>query len=65
MNTVPCGSCGKPIVFLKTTWDRWMPTDAHTVAERDHTFDRTRHTSHYATCPDAAKYRRKQNDADK
>lgn len=42
---VPCRSCGEPVVFKKTKSGKMMPMNADG-------------TSHFATCPDAAKWRK-------
>lgn len=41
-----CRSCGAPITWVKTESGKWMPLDPDG-------------TSHFATCPDAAKWRKK------
>lgn len=55
---VNCRSCNALMIFLKTSSGKRMPVDAETVEAGDHTYDHRKHKSHYATCPDAAKYRK-------
>ena len=55
---VTCRSCGEYIVFLKTATGKSMPVDADSVDEGDDQFDHTKHVSHFATCPDAGKFRK-------
>lgn len=54
-----CRSCGAPLVFLKTDTGKLIPVDKKTADVADEYFDRDRHTSHFATCPDAKKWRKK------
>ncbi len=62
-----CKSCKKEFVFLRTEKGKTMPTDFDSLNknEKDNyingmtrLFDSKRHTLHFATCPDANKYRR-------
>jgi arginine/lysine/ornithine decarboxylase len=53
-----CRSCNQQIVFLKTATGKNMPVDADTVEPSDDLFDRSRHKSHFATCPKADKHRK-------
>lgn len=54
-----CKSCHKPIVWLKTSGGRYMPTDASSVHEPADTFDASKgHVSHFATCPNAKRWRK-------
>jgi hypothetical protein len=55
---VRCRSCDARIIFLTTGAGKKMPTDADTVEADDEDFDGSRHTSHFATCPNAAQHRR-------
>lgn len=57
---VPCGSCKAPVVWFYTKTGKRMPVDASSTRPSDaaHQLDLTRHISHFATCPDAAKHRR-------
>lgn len=57
--TVPCKSCGAPMVWLFTVGGSRMPVDAGTVLQLDEIFDIDRHKSHFATCPNADKHRRR------
>lgn len=54
-----CRSCRARIVFLKTVAGKAMPVDADTVETDEKTFDHERHVSHFATCPEANKFRRR------
>lgn len=53
-----CRSCKKEILFLLTSTGKYMPCDADAVKPEDEVFDPKRHTSHFATCPAAAKHRK-------
>lgn len=53
-----CRSCNAKIIFLPTAAGRQMPVDADTVEPSDETFDRTKHTSHFSSCPNASKHRK-------
>jgi hypothetical protein len=46
------------MVWLKTDAGRSMPVDAVTVEPGDETFDKSRHISHFATCPEADRFRK-------
>jgi hypothetical protein len=54
-----CKSCGKEIVYLRTAAGKIMPVDRETTDAADEYFDQERHTSHFATCPDAERFRKK------
>lgn len=55
-----CRSCNAPIVFLKTAKEKTIPVNAETVKPDDKLYDaKFGHISHFATCPDAAKFSRK------
>lgn len=56
--TVACRSCGAAIIWLSTKAGKTMPTDASRVKPHDTLFDYEQHTSHFATCPNAAAHRR-------
>ena len=57
-----CKSCGAEIVWLKTSSDKNIPVDCDTVEEdtlgMPEVFDPDTMTSHFATCPDAKKWRK-------
>lgn len=53
-----CRSCWAQIIFLPTVHGKKMPVDADTVEAGDDLFDQERHTSHFATCPNAGRHRR-------
>ena len=57
--TRACSSCGAPIVWFKTAAGNWMPVNAETVTPADALLDLPRHISHFATCKNADKHRRK------
>lgn len=60
-----CKSCNKEIFYLKTRAGKIMPVDAETVPKNNSgeisttIFDPKTMTSHFATCPQADKHRRK------
>ena len=54
-----CRSCQARIVWLKTAAGKSMPVDDATVDEGDEMFDHTKHKSHFATCPNADKHRKR------
>jgi len=55
-----CRSCGAEIVWLKTSAGKNIPVDADTVADAGaEIFDPDTMMSHFATCPDASKWRKK------
>jgi len=59
MKTAKCRSCGAEIVWLKTSTGKSMPVDTESVVDEAATiFDPVQMTSHFATCPDAAKHRK-------
>lgn len=55
-----CGSCGALIVWFKTAAGKRMPVNAGTTKPSDaaHQLDLKRHTSHFATCPNANDHRK-------
>jgi len=54
-----CGSCQAPIIWLLTKNLRPMPVNAETVKPEESRFDPERHSSHFATCPNAKQHRRR------
>ena len=65
-NTAKCRSCGAYIVFLKTKSGSNMPVDADSLDDTEMEggekplFDASAgHVSHFATCPNADKHRRR------
>jgi len=52
-----CSSCEAEIIFLWTRKCRAIPVDAATVKLGDQLFDASKHITHFATCPNAAKHR--------
>ena len=68
MKMIKCTSCGQYIVFLQTSKGNWMPTDAASVFDIEYEvpdmeppeFSRAAgHMSHFATCANADKHRKK------
>lgn len=56
-----CRSCKASIVWLWTKNDKKAPVNADSLAVTDDKlteFDPKRHISHFATCPNAARYRK-------
>lgn len=53
-----CSSCRARIVFLTTEDGKKMPVDADTVEPDHEEFDLRKHTSHFATCPNAGQHRK-------
>lgn len=56
-----CKACRARIIFLKTATGKSMPVDADTVEATDEMFDHERHESHFAKCPAADRFRRRQS----
>jgi hypothetical protein len=57
--TAKCSSCGEYIVWVKTEAEKWMPVDADSFDEGDELlYDKEKHISHFATCPNADSHRR-------
>lgn len=54
-----CRSCLAPVIWLPTRAGGHMIIDAETVTAGDLAFDPQKHRSHFASCPDAAQWRRK------
>lgn len=59
LRTVPCKACGQYMVYLKTSSGSNMPCDAESVTEGDEEFDPKVHVSHFITCPEADKFRKR------
>lgn len=59
MKTEKCRRCPARIVFLYTKNQRPIPVDAATVRPGDVEFDKTRHTTHFETCPRRKSFRKK------
>ena len=58
-----CKTCGAKVVWFPTKKGGRMPVDAATVVASDETLNLKYHISHFATCPDADKHRRKPKNA--
>jgi len=58
MKQETCRSCHAEIVFLTTRTGKTIPVNAETVGPEDREFDPVRHTSHFATCPQAPQWRK-------
>lgn len=58
--TVRCSSCGADIVWFRTKAGKRMPVDESSTQPNDaeHMLDLKRHISHFATCPEANKWRK-------
>jgi hypothetical protein len=54
-----CAHCKAPIVWLHTQNLSPMPVDAATVKPEDRLYDHKRHVSHFATCTDPGKFRKR------
>lgn len=54
-----CKSCGKEIVFLRTSTGKAIPVNKETTDAADEYYDKERHISHFADCPAAKDFRRK------
>jgi hypothetical protein len=69
-----CRSCEAPVIWAETTTGKKMPLDARPTAkgnlvflagvargatDEDRRLKRPLYTSHFATCPDAATFRRR------
>ncbi len=65
MNSKPCKACGHPIVFLPAKSGKLLPINAETVQEGDTEYQgkdadgKGKHIAHFATCPEADKFRKK------
>lgn len=55
---MPQCKCGARIIWMKTRNAKIMPVNWSQVIEHEREFDEKRMVSHYATCPDAAKFRK-------
>lgn len=53
-----CRACGARIRFLTTKAGKHIPIDIDTYKDGDQTYDHTRHKSHFASCPEAARFRK-------
>jgi hypothetical protein len=58
MKIEKCRSCSAEIVWLTTKKGKTIPVDRATVKDGDHDFEYARHISHFATCPDAVRWRK-------
>lgn len=57
-----CKACGADITWMKTEAGKNIPVDTDTVGDFGaDVFDKETMTAHWATCPDADKFRRKKN----
>lgn len=61
-----CRGCGRPVIWLKTNGTKpdgspkLMPVNAESVRQGDESFDSKRHKSHFADCPNANDFRKKE-----
>lgn len=53
-----CHACGHQIVFLLTRKGSKMPVNAESTEPGDEQWDRSRHVSHFDTCPHADKFKK-------
>jgi len=53
-----CGGCNKPIIWMRTLMNRLIPCNPESVGKDDTVFDRSKHITHFATCPKADKFRK-------
>lgn len=53
-----CRTSGKELVWMKTASGKNMPVDSETAEPGDELFNSKKHTSHFATCPQAGEHRR-------
>lgn len=58
-DVVSCRSCKADIVFLRTAAGKTMPVNADTVEPGDTEFEYGRHVSHYSTCNDPERFRKR------
>ena len=58
MDTAKCKSCNAEIVWIKTNVSKPILVNADTY-NGDEIYNSKLHTSHFATCPDANKWRRR------
>ena len=75
MTPTICKACGKEIYFLKTSKGNMMPVNAESISQDDKDFMNSNlyregdvlfdpkkgHISHFVDCPEAKKFRRKNN----
>lgn len=60
MKITYCKSCSAEIVWLVTSLNKMIPVDADSIDDHGaEVFDPDQMTSHFATCPDADKWRKK------
>lgn len=59
LQTVKCRSCDAYIVFLRTASGKQMPVDADSVTEGDQEFDSKVHVSHFSTCDNPGRFRKR------
>ena len=53
-----CKRCGEEIVWMKTDRGKNMPVNIESIADREaEIFDPDQMESHFATCPNAKKFR--------
>jgi hypothetical protein len=58
-DVVSCRSCGADIVFLRTASGKTMPVNADTIEPGDTEFEYGRHVSHFSTCDQPGRFRKK------
>lgn len=57
--TRSCRSCSAPIIWMKTTNFKRIPVDYDSVKGMELMFEPGTHVSHFATCPNASKHRKR------
>lgn len=58
-DVVACRSCGEDIVFLQTVNGKRIPVNADTVNPGDTVFEYGRHVSHFTTCDQPDRFRKR------
>lgn len=53
-----CRACNAEIIFLLTKNEKRIPINGDTYSAGETRFDPAKHTSHFATCPKAAQFRK-------
>lgn len=56
IRTSKCRACGEEIIFMPTKAGKLIPVNADTY-DYSKLFDIKKHTSHFATCPQAKQFR--------
>ena len=60
MKITKCKACGREIVFMKTRGGKFIPVNYEKRFDGDETFlPQAGHVAHFATCPEADRFRRR------